>query len=218
MASRTQLLGAFFAGLSFCCGAAHAEVRQFFYTGAVLSTNLQGVKTDDLITGSFSYDTSATGNFNPSAGITMYGGLPYAMTATVGTHQFSSSRMDVYVINDFHGNIEDGLDIAGGYPLEFDGQSMLNGSVGISLSSAPDNPNVLSSGALPSSIDVNAFDGGSTLNYGWIQRDGSMSGGILSFKVLNITAIPEPSTGALWLLGLGGTWLAAGRRRAVGQG
>jgi hypothetical protein len=194
-------------------GVSSAAVVNFQFTGAVTyGGSLAAVGSQ--ITGMFSYDaaTLSSSSYGGFSGYTFP--APFGISANVGGHAVAANNLGISIWNNFGGNVEDMVDVAGG-PVTVDGNSYADGSFGFRLASKPGSTNVLNSTALPSFFDVAAFDAGSTLNYGWLQSDGGPNGQLLQFSVNSIvSSVPVPAT--LWLLGSGLLGLiGVARRKAV---
>lgn len=180
-------------------GVASAAVVNFQFSGTVTYGGTLAA-TGSQIVGMFSYETDTL----PSTsfdGYASYGlPAPFTLSASVAGHTVVTNNLRVSIWDNFGGNVEDMVDISGG-PVAVDGSSYPNGSFGFRLASKPGNTGVLTGTSLPFSLDVTAFDAGSTLNYGWLQSDGGPSGQLLQFSVGSVTAVPIPS--ALILLASG---------------
>ncbi|MFH1658354.1 MAG: PEP-CTERM sorting domain-containing protein [Pseudomonadota bacterium] len=192
--------------LSVASGVAQASPSKFSFAATVTYTDgsLSGVSVGRQFSGSFIYDPMTTPSYANSTMAYYQFGAPSKIVANVAGHQVASTSLGIRVVNNFGGNVEDGIDISGGYPLSVDGTPLPNGSFGFVLHSKPGNTGVLTSTDLPLIYDVGAFDAHSSLNYGWLQRDGGQTGTILQFSVSSIAAsVPEPGTYAMMLAGLG---------------
>lgn len=214
---RTILTGAVLAILSLS-----AQAYEFDFTARVTYTDgsLSGVSSGTVFSGHF------LGN-DP---VNDYAGLPdpfntqlasYSfgsgeVTANIGGHSVSAQNPSVRIYDNMGGNVEDGFSMASGYTMAVDGVTYESGALGFNLTTKPGNTGVINGLSLPGSIDVSTFDGHSSLTYGYMQRDGSQTGGILGFEVLSVSVVPEPSTVAL--MGLGLTALVAAARRRQAQG
>lgn len=187
MNHRNCIAGLIVAG-STLCGLAQAATVQFVYKGTVTYTDqsLSGVAVGTVFTGTFSYDTATTADYDFGGSANYTNLAPHQFTATVAGHQISSNGVSTYVVNNFGGNVEDGVTVSGGYPLSVDGGVFDNGSLGIVLYSGPGKTGVLSSTAQPLKLDVKAFDAGPSLNYGWIQKDGGDTGRLIAFTIDSI--------------------------------
>jgi len=190
-----------------------ASPAQFNYVGTVTYTDgtLSGVSIGNVVSGTFSYDPSTAPNLTLGSTLAEYQLPGGQINASVGGHAASASTLSAQIQNDFNGNVEDTVALSGGSPAIIDGVQGTNASLYISLASKYGNTGVLSSTALPTSFDVAAFDAWA---YGTLQRDGTASGTILEFNVTSITAVPEPGTGSMLMLGLGGLGCAVRRRQS----
>jgi hypothetical protein len=179
-----------------------AQAYEFQFTGRVTYTDgtLINVTDGALLQGHFLADGPA--NYSIPDGTTVYSFASGQVVANVAGYTISGSRPSIAVIDDFGGNVEDGFNMNSGYPIIVNGASYENGDFGFKLATRPGNTEVIRDHGLPSLIDVSAFDGHSSLNYGFLQRDGGQSGAILAFEVLSITVVPEPSTAWLFAAGL----------------
>jgi hypothetical protein len=175
-------------------------VINFQFTGTVIDGGLLA-STGNQISGIFSYDTDTF----PSTSVGNYANYqfsaPYGISATVAGHTITTNNLSVSITDNFGGNIEDMVDMAGN-SVSVDGNNYANGSFGFRLSSAPGNTNVLNDTTLPSSFDVAAFNAGPTQNYGWLQSDGGPTGQLLQFSVDSIAPVPLPPSLLLTLSGM----------------
>jgi len=218
---RTILVGAVMAMVSLS-----AQAYEFDFTARVTYTDgsLSGVSSGTVFSGHF------LGN-DP---VNDYGGLPdpfnttmasYSfgsgeVTANIGGHSVSAQNPSVRIYDNMGGKgggtVEGGCSMDRGYTLSVDGGTYVSGAFGFNLTTKPGNTGVIHGLSLPGSVDVSAFDGHSSLTYGFMQRDGSQTGRILGFEVLSVSVVPEPSSMAL--MGLGVTALVAAARRRQHQG
>jgi len=114
------------------------------------------------------------------------------MTANVAGHQVVARNVSVTIYDNLNGNVEDGISLEGS-ALTLDGAPLDNGALYFNLTTRPGNTGVVTGPALPSSINVAAFDGDPSLTYGGLQRDGGPTGPILGFKVNSITPTSDCS-------------------------
>jgi len=177
------------AAFAFLAAAAHAETITFRFTGTVTYGSYLA-PAGAQVTGAFTYDTKSSPIIDPK--YTRSGTVGYRayrsespMTAQVNGHTISSQFLSVEVFNNQGGNVEDMVWITGPY-MTLDGTYFPNGSLGLTLASAPGNKAALANTNLPSSYDVSQFDAGPTLTYGYLQMDGSQTGTLLNFTVDSI--------------------------------
>lgn len=201
------------AGVLAAAGNAHAHIVEFRFTGTVTAGPLAPVGSQ--ISGYFSYDTDTVpllGNAGESLAI-YNSPAPARIEANVNGHVVTTQGARVSVYDDWNGNAEDMIEIANIAP-SVDGEVLTNGSFGIRLASAHGFTGALSDAALPTQIDLAAFNAGPTLTYGWLYSDGSQQGQRLSFSIDSIAAVPVPATA--WLFGSGLLGLAGAARRRGG--
>jgi hypothetical protein len=188
---------------SLMSGVANAASVTFDFSGEVTyGGSLSTIGSP--VTGSFSYDTNAAPSISFGNFANYSFSAPFGISAAVNGHTVEASLLSVTVVNNFGGNVEDTFEVDASQ-LFVDGVSYPNGSFGFVLASEPGHTGVFSSTALPSSLNVAAFDAGPSLNYGFLQRDGGPTGTLLQFSVNSITSnspVPEPSSFALTALGL----------------
>ncbi|MBI2732952.1 MAG: PEP-CTERM sorting domain-containing protein [Aquabacterium sp.] len=214
---RTIVAGAVLAIVSLS-----AQAYEFDFTARVTYSDgsLSGVSNGTVFSGHF------VGN-DP---VNDYGDLPApfntqmasysfgsgGVTANIAGHSVSAQNPSIRIYDNLGGNVEDGFSMDSGYTMSVDGVTYDSGAFGFNLTTKPGNTGVIHDLSLPGSIDVSAFDGHSSLTYGFMQRDGSQTGAILGFQVLSVSVVPEPSSMAL--MGLGVTALVAAARRRQRQG
>lgn len=179
-----------------------AQAYEFQFTGRVTYSDgtLANVTNGTLLQGHFL--AAGPANYSVPNGTTVYSFASGQVVANVAGHTISGSTPSISVIDGFGGNVEDGFNMNSGYPIIVNGASYANGDFGFKLATRPGNTEVIRDHGLPSLIDVSAFDGHSSLNYGFLQRDGGQSGAILAFEVLSVTVVPEPGTAWLFAAGL----------------
>ncbi len=189
-----------------------AQAYEFDFTGRVTYTDgsLSGVSSGTLLQGRF----FAEGPSNDYGSFTWDNMASYSfvsgqISANISGHTISAKSPSIRIYDNLGGNVEDGFSMSSGYPLTVDGTTYLNGAFGFNLTTEPGNTGVIQNLGLPSQINVSAFDGHSSLTYGFMQRDGAPGGQILGFEVLsvNVPSVPEPRTA--WLLIIGMLGMAA---------
>lgn len=174
--------------LSFACGAAQAEIVKYNYKATVTYTDdtLAGVAVGTPFQGSFWYDTSTQAAFVVgTSAYYYYDDKPGQFTTTIGGHSIASNGLYINVVDNFGGNVEDVLYIMNQGPVAVDGEVKSdNWNFGFTLASGPGRTAVLPSTALPTQIDVKAFD---AWTVGELRRDGSQTGTVLQFNVDSIS-------------------------------
>ncbi len=202
-----------------CCSA---QAYEFNFSARVTYTDgsLSGVQAGTVFSGSFSAQNPVEAYPGFWRGYYEFqsGGL---LTASIAGHTVAAGNPYAIVYDNLGSNVEDGFSVSGGYPVLLDGRTLSSGAFGFNLTTVPGNTGVIQGLALPDEIDVAAFDGHSSLTYGFLQRDGGQTGAILRFQVLSITfpgatvssTVPEPGQGGLMALGLCGIWGLRGVHR-----
>lgn len=175
--------------ISLVSGAASAANVTFKFTGTVTYGGTLAA-TGSRITGVYSYDTNTLPAFSYAGFANYVIPAPSVIVAEVEGHAIVANNLNVSVWDSYGGNVEDMVDVAGG-PVLVDNQAYPNGSFGFRLASMPGNTGVLTSTALPSLLDVQAFNAGPTLNYGWLQSDGGQTGQLLQFSVDSIVVLDK---------------------------
>ena len=188
--SLTKYLVLFLAVLLLTSGEVIATEVNFQFIGTVTyGGSLAAI--GEQITGVFSYDTdtlpSQSYSHNDMSHST-YSFSSQGISASVAGHKVTTNKLSVSITNNFGGNVEDSVDMSGGYPVFVDGVTYSNGSIGFNMASKPMNTDVLTDTLLPTSFDVKAFDAGPTSNYGWLQRDGAPDGRLLGFSIDSISS------------------------------
>lgn len=182
-----------------------AHAYEFEFTGRVTYTDgtLIDVTSGTLLQGHFSADGPRNYSIPLGTGVaTFYTFASGQVVANIAGYVISSANPSINIYDNFGGNVEDVFNVSSGYPAIVNGVSHPNGGFGFNLATKPGNTEVIRDRGLPTHIDVSAFDGHSTLNYGYLQRDGGQRGTILAFEVLSVTVVPEPGTAALFSAGL----------------
>jgi hypothetical protein len=199
------------AALAMAALSLNAQAYQFEFTARVNYTDgsLSGVSLGTVFSGAF----SGEGAYEPYTSFWRgyYQFAPGAqLTGSIAGHSVVASSPYAVVYDNMHGNVEDGFTISGGYPLVIDGKVLSDGVFGFNLTTKPGNTGVINGFGLPDEINVAAFDGHSSLTYGYLRRDGGQTGGILSFEVLSVSfpgatvssTVPEPASWAFMGVGL----------------
>lgn len=182
-----------------------AQAYEFQFTGRVTYTDgtLIDVTSGTLLQGHFSADGPRNYSIPFGSGVaTFYTFTSGQVVANIAGYAISAASPSISIYDNFGSNVEDGFSMDSGYPFTVNGVSHPNGGFGFDLTTKPGNTEVIRDRGLPTRIDVSAFDGHSTLNYGYLQRDGGQSGTILAFEVLSVTVVPEPGAAALFSAGL----------------
>jgi PEP-CTERM motif len=211
---RTLIAGAVLAALSLT-----AQAYEFDFTARVTYSDgsLSGVVKGTEFGGRF----VGNGPFDAYPGLSSAKQIEYhflsgGVTADIGGHTVSAESPSIRIYDNLGGNVEDGFSMSSGYTMTVDGTKYDSGAFGFNLTTTPGTTNVVNGLNLPDVIDVSAFNGHSSLTYGFMQRNGAQGGTILGFQVLSVIRppVPEASTFALMGLGLLGVAGAAHRRKA----
>lgn len=210
MFNRNALFGALWFWFLFTPASVSAipitfEFKAIVSYGGLFDDNTT-VPVGTVFHGRFSYDTELLPEYgySPPSGrqFGFYTALPpFGIEAYIAGHAIVARRLGIGLIDNSPGNVGDMVDMTG-KDLTIDGSLLTSGSFGFRLASAPGNFDVLDGVGLPLQYDVAAFDAHSSLNYGWLQRDGGQTGRILGFRVTEISTVDEPSSTALLLGGL----------------
>jgi hypothetical protein len=199
-----------------------AQAYDFNFTARVSYSDgsLSGVQLGTVFSGSFSaqnpieaYPGFWRGYYEFGAG-----GL---ISASIAGHSVVAGNPYAIVYDNLGANVEDGFSVSSGYPLLLDGRALPDGMLGFNLTTRPGTTGVIQGTDLPDEIDVSAFDGHSSLTYGYLRRDGGQNGVILGFQVMSIafpgatpsSVVPEPARGAMMAVGLVGLLGATGMVR-----
>jgi hypothetical protein len=190
-----------FAGLALAAACLAAQAYELTFTGRVTYTDgsLSGVTVGGTVQGSFKGE-------NPQAFV------PFPGFPNIVVYGFDSALVSVSVAgHTFGGNVEDHFEVFGA-PITIDGVNFASGTVSFALASKPGSTGALASAALPSQINLAAFDA-LTWNQGVVLRNGAQGGTVFGYQILsvNVSAVPEPTSA--WLVLAGGLALAAFRRR-----
>ncbi len=201
---KTWILGAGMALASTLC-----QAYSFDFTGRITYTDasLSGVSVGTTFSGHM------VGVGDPN--LTMMGNVAEyrfgsgEVSARIGAHQITASDPGLRVWDNWGGNVEDAFTLSSGGSLRVDQTTYSDGNFSFNLTSKPGNTGVIQGFSLPTEVDVAAFDGQASLNYGSLLRNGAPGGAILAFEVTSVTvsAVPEPTTA---LLVLPGALVAAG--------
>jgi hypothetical protein len=205
MTSRKFLVGTALALLA-SCGTASAEALQFTFSGTVISSNngLDGVSSGTLVSGSFNYDPSTPFDMALPDIFANYDlGADSGIAVNVGGHDINAGHLYATI---FTQNNAYRAQFTSGGPLSIDGiadsLSYANWQMILENSSGS-----VSTYVLPTSYDIAKFDAASSLTL--------ISG--KAFIVVKLDAIkpavPEPSTMAMLVFGLGGLCMA--KRRSL---
>lgn len=181
-------------------GKAHADFRDLFNIRDVRNFKFTGRVTQSLplapqgskVTGTFSYEVSTEPGyligqrFGPGYGNAAYQ-FPRTFTLKVNGHTLSSQNTFVDVFNNMGSNVEDMLNVTGGYPLVLDGTTLPDASAAISLATGPDRKFVLLSTDLPRWIFPKLFNGWA---YGVVQQGGGPHDTLVTFSIDSIELLP----------------------------
>lgn len=204
--------------LAATCCAVQAEVLQFNFTGTVLGTDSwipaveeTGITSGMPVSGSFSYDTAA-----PTDSLGTYIlDAPYGLTISVGGHTIKSLGMYARIDNTPYIKA---LTLEGASFGLWDGHPYNTspyGSIELRLAGFGGKyANALEGTALPTVIDLSRFSA-DPWDTGGFARVNDMGG--FMYSIESLTAVPEPSTHALWLLGLAAMQVGLLRRRKNAQ-
>jgi hypothetical protein len=168
----------------FLSGIANAEIVTFKFTGTVTYGGTL-VAEGTRITGIFSYDTDAEPAYALPGQVDYAIPAPFVISGSVGDHIIIAYNLRVFILNDYHGNVEDMIEVAGG-PVLVDNNLYTNGNFGFRLASKPGNIRALKGTKLPACLNLHAFDAGNELTYGWLQSDGGAGGQIIQFTIDSI--------------------------------
>jgi hypothetical protein len=168
-------------------GAASAEVRTFYVTGTVIESEDASTPVGTTVHASFSYD-DGTQNTSDTNLFAFYDLDAYWMTGSYGAHQVDGDLFHATVWNNFDGS--DSIDLYT-YPPMLDGELMLDGTLGIHLYSP--SQDAINTQALPAYYDMSKWS--RALSYGYVQRDGSQTGGIVRFSIDAIESACQKQNG-----------------------
>jgi hypothetical protein len=203
-----------FAGLALAAACLAAQAYELTFTGRVTYTDgsLSGVTVGGTVQGSFKGENPQA--FVPFPGfpnIVVYGFDSALVSVSVAGHTIASKGGEISILDNFGGNVEDHFEVFGA-PITIDGVNFASGTVSFALASKPGSTGALASAALPSQINLAAFDA-LTWNQGVVLRNGAQGGTVFGYQILsvNVSAVPEPTSA--WLVLAGGLALAAFRRR-----
>jgi hypothetical protein len=211
---RTLIAGAILAALSLTAQAYEFDfTAKVTYSDGSLSGVVNGTEFGGHFVGNDPFDVYPT---FPSAKQIEYRFVSGGVTADIGGHSMSAENPSIRIYDNTGGNVEDGVSMSSGYTMTVDGTKYDSGAFGFNLTTTPGTTNVVNGLNLPDVIDVSAFNGHSSLTYGYMQRDGGQKGTIIGFQVLSVIRppVPEASTFALMSLGLLGVAGIATRRKA----
>lgn len=204
----------FIAGFALSALCIAAQAYEFTFVGQVTYTDgsLSGVSTGSVFEGHFSASSpgSAYGPIAPPR-MASYRFATGQVTALIGGHSILAGSPSISISDNRGGNVEDGFSMSSGYPLDIDGVRYASGAFGFNLTTRPGTVNVIQGLQLPDQIDVAAFNGHSSLTYGYLQRNGAPGGTVLGFAVTSISMVPEPTSTTM--LGVGALLVAALCRR-----
>jgi len=212
------------------CGSANAEVLRYTFTGEVsvvggifLSDNVTYAalpfSLGDAVSGVIDYTNSGIADTNNSTQLGRYLAAANWVSFQAGAFAFEAGATNPYNSSIQNGNSLDGAVLSGSLAGSAGSNALgaLNG-FNATLQLFGD-PSIFSSDALPAALPT----GLSTWNYapmtiGFMQaRDGQGNyAGQLNFTITSfeqVTAVPEPSTYALALMGLCAVGFVARRRR-----
>lgn len=172
------------AVILFFSGIVNAEIVTFKFTGTVTYGGTL-VADGTKITGIFSYDTDAKPAYELPGLVDYSIPAPFVISGSVGDHIIIAYNLRVFMLNNYNGNVEDMIEVAGG-PVLVDRNLYAEGNFGFRLSSKPGNTRAIKGIKLPNCLNLHSFDAGNDLTYGWLQSDGSTGGQIIQFTIDSI--------------------------------
>lgn len=165
-------------------GIANAEVLTFHFKGTVTYGGPFATVGDE-VTGHFCYDTDTDVRFRQD-GYANYAAPPECkIVVRVGTLKATSKQLSISIWNNFGGNVEDMLDMAGN-TATIDGVDYPNGTVDITLATGPGNTKVFRSTNLRERFKIADFD---AMSGGVVQTDGSPTGARLYFTITSMSVV-----------------------------
>lgn len=166
-------------------GIANAEMLTFHFKGTVTYGGALA-SIGDEVTGHFCYDTD---NSIPAIRLNNYASYEVApeckIVVRVGTHKAVAKQLNVSILNNFSGNVEDMIDVYG-HSAIVDETEYANGIVGFRLATGPGNTKVFRSVNLRERFKIEDFD---SMNYGEVLMDGSSNGTLLQFTITSIRVV-----------------------------
>ncbi|WFP49121.1 hypothetical protein PL263_13555 [Methylomonas sp. EFPC3] len=174
--------------LIFASGFAQAELVTLKFTGKVIYGGGLAA-SGDTVTGILSYESQPQDLSAPNYASYSIP-APFVVSASFGDHIVISKGINITLYDNQGGNVEDMVTISGNSIL-VDNELYSEGSIGINLSSKSGSTEALVDTNLPLSFDLSKFDGGPTLTYGWLQKDGGPNGQLVQFSVDSIESSVE---------------------------
>jgi hypothetical protein len=169
----------FVGAMLLASGVANAEMLTFQFKGTVTYGGALA-SVGDEVTGHFCYDTDTSIQSLHMENYASYQVAPECkIVVRVGAHKATSKQLNVSILNNFGGNVEDMIDVYGS-TATLDGIDYPDGTVGFRLATGPGNTKVFRSVNLREQFKIDNFD---SMNYGEVLMDGSSNGALLQFTI-----------------------------------